>query len=200
MRRVFLMLYLAALGASGLAAQATGMPLYNAPYRAFQRSEIGGAVSFPSSAGTAFLGMYRMASGKLDLGFQAGIWTPSCTGCKSVFLAGVEARDRVITHNADFPLDGAVVVGVGGEFVSGANVLVIPAGLTLGRRVQLQGTSISMVPYVQPTLFILAGNASGTKFGLGLGADFRFTPRLDGRFSAGLGDVDGVSLGLVWLH
>jgi len=199
MRRIFLMTCLAALGASALTAQATGMPLYNAPYRAFQRSEIGAAVSFPSSAGTAFLGMYRMASGKLDLGFQAGIWDP-CSGCKSVFLAGVEARDRVLTHNADFPLDGAVVVGLGGEFVSGANVLVIPAGLTLGRRVQLQGTNISMVPYVQPTLFILAGDASGTDFGLGLGADFRFTPRFDGRFSAGLGDVDGVSLGFVWVH
>jgi len=198
MRRACVMTLVAALGASGLAAQATGMPLYNAPYRAFQSSEIGGAVSFPSGGGTAFLGMYRMASGKLDLGFQAGVAT--CSGCNSVFLAGVEARERVITHNTDFPLDGAVILGVGGQFVSGSNVLVIPAGLSLGRRVQLQGTSISMVPYVQPTLFILAGDASGTKFGLGLGADFRFTPRFDGRFSAGLGDVDGVSLGFVWLH
>ena len=199
MRRAFMVAVAALLGASALAAQATGMPLYNAPYRAFQRSEIGGAVSFPSSAGTAFIGMYRMAIGKLDLGFQAGIWDP-CSGCNSVFLAGVEARERVITHNADFPLDGAVILGLGGEFANGANVLVIPAGLSLGRRVQLQGTSISMVPYVQPTLFILAGDASGTDFGLGLGADFRFTPRFDGRFSAGLGDVDGVSLGFVWLH
>src|SRR5437879_4690060 len=74
MRRVLLLTCAAVLGTSALAAQATGMPLYNAPYRAFQRSEIGAAVSFPSSAGTAFLGMYRMASGKLDLGFQAGIW------------------------------------------------------------------------------------------------------------------------------
>jgi hypothetical protein len=199
MRRTILIALVAVLGASGLAAQATGMPLYNAPYRAFQRSEIGAAVSFPSSAGTAFLGMYRMASGKLDLGFQAGIWDP-CSGCNSVFLAGVEARDRVITHNADFPLDGAVIVGLGGEFANGNSVLVIPAGLTLGRRVQLSGTNISMVPYVQPTLFILAGDASGTNFGLGLGADFRFTPRFDGRVSAGLGDVDGVSLGFVWVH
>jgi hypothetical protein len=199
MRRTLLIALVAVLGASGLAAQATGMPLYNAPYRAFQRSEIGAAVSFPNSAGTAFLGMYRMASGKLDFGFQAGIWDP-CSGCKSVFVAGVEGRERVITHNTDFPLDGAVIVGVGGEFVSGANVLVIPAGLSLGRRVELSGTSMSMVPYVQPTVFFLAGNVSTTKFGLGLGADFRFTPRFDGRISAGLGDVDGVSLGFVWLH
>jgi hypothetical protein len=199
MRRVLLMAGVALLGASGLAAQATGMPLYNAPYRAFQRSEFGGAVSFPSSAGTAFLGMYRMASGKFDIGFQAGIWEPG-SGLKSVLLLGAEFRDRVITHNQDFPLDGAVVLGLGGEFVSGSTVLVIPAGLSLGRRVPISGTSISMVPYVQPTLFILAGDASGTNFGLGLGADFRFTPRFDGRFSAGLGDVDGVSLGFVWLH
>src|SRR5258708_2017169 len=114
MRRVFLMTCLATLGASGLAAQATGMPLYNAPYRAFQRSEIGGAVSFPGSAGPAVLGMYRMASGKLDLGFQAGIWTPSCTGCKSVVRAWVQARGPEITHNAGFPLAGAGGGGVGG--------------------------------------------------------------------------------------
>jgi hypothetical protein len=187
------------LAASGLSAQATGMPIYNAPYRAFQRSEIGAIISFPSSAGTAFLGAYRMASGKFDLGFQGGIWEPG-RGLKSVLLLGVEARQRVITHNQDFPLDGALVLGLGGEFVSGSSVLVIPGGLSLGRRVNPQGSSISIVPYVQPTLFILAGDASGTKFGLGLGSDFRFSPRFDGRISAGLGDVDGVSLGFVWLH
>lgn len=198
MRRILLMVFVAAMGASGLAAQATGMPLYNAPYRAFQRSEIGGAVIFPGGGGTAFLGMYRMASGKLDFGFQAGVAT--CNGCNSVFLAGVEGRERVLTHSADFPLDGAVIVGVGGEFANGNSVLVIPVGLSLGRRVQISGSNISVVPYVQPTLFILAGDASGTNFALGLGADFRLTPRFDGRFSAGLGDVDGVSLGFVWLH
>src|SRR5436309_13435594 len=128
MRRTFLMTWVALLGAGGLAAQATGMPLYNAPYRAFQRSEIGAAVSFPGGGGTAFIGMYRMASGKLDLGFQAGVAT--CSGCNSAFVAGVEGRERVITHIADFPLDGAVILGVGGQFVSGSNVLVIPAGLS----------------------------------------------------------------------
>src|SRR6266567_2594670 len=105
MKRILLLICVAVLGASALTAQATGMPLYNAPYRAFQRSEIGGAVSFPSGGGTAFIGMYRMASGKLDLGFQAGVAT--CSGCNSAFLAGVEARERVLTHSADFPLDGA---------------------------------------------------------------------------------------------
>jgi hypothetical protein len=33
-----------------------------------------------------------------------------------------------------------------------------------------------------------------------LGIDFRFTPRFDARLGAGLGDVEGVSLGAVWVH
>ncbi|HEX4627842.1 MAG TPA: hypothetical protein VH137_03550 [Gemmatimonadales bacterium] len=47
--------------------QATGMPSFNAPYRAFQRSEFGVVLSFPDGGGTAVEGVYRYASGKLDL-------------------------------------------------------------------------------------------------------------------------------------
>src|SRR5436309_16021454 len=35
-------------------AQPTGMPSYNAPYRAFQRSELGAVFSFHDGVGTAF--------------------------------------------------------------------------------------------------------------------------------------------------
>ena len=35
-------------------AQATGMPSFNAPYRAFQRSELGAVFSFPDGGGTGF--------------------------------------------------------------------------------------------------------------------------------------------------
>src|SRR5438094_5975553 len=40
-------------------AQATGMPSYNAPYRAFQRSELGAGFSFPDRGGTACEGRSR---------------------------------------------------------------------------------------------------------------------------------------------
>src|SRR5260370_36707555 len=73
MRRVFLMLYLAALGASGLAAQATGMPLYNAPYRAFKRSETAGPAGFTRRARTPFPGMYPFASGQRAPASQARV-------------------------------------------------------------------------------------------------------------------------------
>ncbi|HMA44102.1 MAG TPA: hypothetical protein VKO86_08805 [Gemmatimonadales bacterium] len=184
--------------AGSLAAQATGTPTFNAPYRAFDRSEIGLLLSFPNGGGTAFEGVYRMASGRFDIGFKGGLFDPGGSG-STVLLVGTEARERVLTHSADFPLDGALVVGVGGNFVSGNSQLIIPVGLSLGRRLDTQ-TSLSIVPYVQPTMFITVDGGSDVLFALGLGADFRLSRVFDLRVSAGLGDVEGVSLGAVWVH
>src|SRR5690349_13943785 len=114
---------------SSAAAQATGMPSYNAPYRAFSRSEIGLVLSFPNGGGTAFEGAYRWASGKFDVGFRGGIFTPGGTG-KSVLLIGGEARERVVTHTEDFPLDGALILGIGGQIVSGSAAVIVPVGLS----------------------------------------------------------------------
>jgi len=186
-------------GATTLAAQATGTTTFNAPYRAFTRSEIGLLLSFPNGGGTAFEGAYRFASGKFDLGFKGGLFSPGGTA-KTVLLAGVEARERVLTHTVDFPLDGALVVGVGGNFVSGASTLIVPVGLSLGRRIDPPGSQISIVPYVQPTMFLLADGGSSVNFTLGIGADFRLSRVFDARVSAGLGDLKGVSIGAVWVH
>jgi len=203
MRREVAVLLLAALvcvGAGAASAQATGMSTFNAPYRAFQRSEIGLLLSFPDGGGTAVEGAYRMASARLDLGFRVGFFDPEGPG-DAFALAGVEARQRVITHTIDFPLDGAVILGIGGSFRSGASAMIIPAGLSLGRRIDPQGSTVSIVPYVQPTLFVLAGDvADNVLFSLGLGADFRLSRRLDARVSAGIGDAEGVSVGAVWVH
>ena len=198
--RVLCVLVIGAGLCSGAAAQATGLPSYNAPYRAFQRSEIGVVLSFPNGGGTAFEGAYRVSSGKFDLGFRGGIFTPG-GNLNSQLLLGVEARERVVTHTEDFPLDGALILGVGGHFSSGNSALIVPIGLSLGRRVDPRDSKISIVPYVQPTGFLVAGNGtSDFLFDLGLGADFRLTPRFDARISAGLGDLEGVSISAVWVH
>jgi hypothetical protein len=198
--RVLCLLIVGAGLVSNAAAQATGLPSFNAPYRAFTRSEIGLVLSFPNGGGTAFEGAYRLSNGKFDLGFRGGIFTPG-GGASSVLLVGTEARERVVSHTEDFPLDGALIFGVGGQFVSGNSALIVPVGLSLGRRVSPQGSTVSIVPYVQPTGFFVAGSGtSDFKFDLGLGADFRLTPRFDARVSAGLGDVEGVSLSAVWVH
>jgi hypothetical protein len=182
------------------AAQATGTPTFNAPYRAFSRSEFGALLSFPEGGGIALEGIYRMASRKFDIGFKAGFFDSEGAG-DVIFLAGAEARQRVITHNVDFPLDGALVLGIGAQFVNDGSTLTIPIGLSLGRRINVEDSPLSIVPYLQPTLFILGGDLEDhVEFSLGLGADFRFTPRFDGRLAAGLGDVEGVSLGFVWVH
>jgi hypothetical protein len=185
---------------SHAAAQATGVPGYNAPYRAFRSSEFGAVFSFPEGGGTAFEGAYRMSSGRFDLGFRGGIFTPG-GNANSRLLLGAEARQRVVSHTEDFPLDGALILGVGGQFASGSSVLIAPIGLSLGRRIDPRESKISIVPYVQPTGFIVAGSGSSDfLFALGLGADFRLSPRFDARISAGLGDLEGVSLSAVWVH
>ncbi len=198
-RLTSLMLGALIAGATAAAAQATGTTTFNAPYRAFTRSEIGVLLSFPDPGGTAFEGVYRFASDKFDLGFKGGLWDPG-SGLKTVFLAGVEARERVITHTVEFPLDGALVFGIGGNFVTGASSLIVPVGLSLGRRVDPKGSQISIVPYVQPTAFLVADGGSNVNFALGLGADFRLSRVFDARISAGLGDLKGVSIGAVWVH
>ena len=197
-RYLALFLVVSAPLASEAAAQATGMPSFNAPYRAFTRSEIGVVFSFPSGGGTGIEGAYRMSSGKFDIGLRGGFLDG---GPSTILLVGAEARQRVLSHTTDFPLDGALVLGVGGWFSSGNSVMFVPIGLSLGRRIDLEGSNVSIVPYVQPTGTLVAGGGnSDFLFTLGLGADFRLSPRFDARISAGLGDLEGVSLSAVWVH
>jgi hypothetical protein len=193
-----LTLLLSAAAATAAHAQATGTTTFNAPYRAFERSEFGVLLSFPDGGSTAFEGVYRFSNRRFDFGFKGGFLDRD--GGDAVLLIGTEARQRVLTHSADFPLDGALILGIGGNFASGNSTLIVPVGLSLGRRIDLEGSAVSIVPYVQPTAMFLFGNGSDVLFTLGLGADFRLTRRFDARVSAGIGDLEGVSLGAVWVH
>jgi len=158
--------------------------------------------SFPEGGGTAFEGVYRYAHGKFDIGLRGGFFSPG-NGASTVVLAGVEARQRVITHTVDFPLDGALMVGAGANLVSGGSALIIPAGLSLGRRIDLRGSTVSIVPYVQPTFAFIVGDfPSDLVFGFGVGADFRLS-RVLGRARRrrpGRPAATGVSIGAVWVH
>jgi len=182
-------------------AQATGTPSFNAPYRAFSKAEFGGTISFPKGSDFGLEGQYRFGYENFDLGVRAGFVEPG-GGLKSIFVIGAEGRTRVITHTENFPLDGALVVGLGGNFVSGSSLALIPVGLSLGRRVNPKDTQISIVPYVEPTLFIRSGGGLGTDalFSFGLGADFRLSKVFDARVSVGLGDIQGIAFSAVWIH
>lgn len=182
-------------------AQATGTPSFNAPYRAFGRHEFGAALSFVNfDAATAIEGMFRFASGEFDVGLRGGF---SFDGV-DVFLAGAEARYRAITHSVNFPLDGALIFGAG-LAIDGGTTINLPLGLSLGRRLNVERSQVSIVPYVQPTLLISNFDAGLTRdteifFGFGVGGDFRLSRAFDARLSFGFGDLEGISIAAVWLR
>ena len=196
---VVLLVAVTLMGTARVAAQATALPSFLAPYRAFQRSEFGAILSFADGISFALEGEYRMSAGSFDIGFRGGYVDPDAGS--GFFVFGAEGRQRIITHTEDFPLDGALIIGAGAILPDGGEFLNIPVGLSLGRRIDPKDSQISIVPYVQPTLFVLAGDVSDhVQFSLGLGVDFRLSPRFDARLSGGIGDLEGISIGAAWIH
>jgi hypothetical protein len=199
MRRDSVLLVTLLAGLAGpLLGQATGTPSFNAPYRAFNRSEFGGTVSFPSGANFGLEGQYRFGYQQLDVGARGGL--VDYGGGFTRAIVGVEARTRVVTHTQQFPLDGAVIVGLGGSFGSGTSNGLISGGLSLGRRVDPKDTQVSIVLYGEPTLYIRTSGAGNPDFALGLGADLRLSKVFDLRVSVGLGDIEGAAFSAVWVH
>lgn len=198
---VLMLVGITVVGTARAAAQATALPSFLAPYRAFERSEFGAILSFADGISFALEGQYRMAGGSFDIGFRGGYVDPEPSGANGFFVFGAEARQRVITHTEDFPLDGALILGAGAILQDGAEFLNIPVGLSLGRRIDPEGSQISIVPYVQPTLFVLVGDVPDhVRFSLGLGVDFRLSRRFDARLSGGIGDLEGIAIGAAWIH
>jgi hypothetical protein len=185
------------LAASAAVTQATFTPSYNAPYRAFQDREFGATLSLPDGGRDfAIEGQFRFGYKKFDIGLRGGLIDYEAG---SDIILGVEGRGRVFDHTqSDFPLDGAIVVGLG---TADFDAWTVPsAGLSLGRRVDLEG--FSFVLYGQPTMFLFTGGGNtDVKFGLGLGSDFRVGQALDLRVSFGLFDgPEGVAVSLVWVR
>ncbi|MEO8030010.1 MAG: hypothetical protein ABJC74_07025 [Gemmatimonadota bacterium] len=185
------------LSAGTAVAQTVGTPVFMAPYRAFTSYEFGGYISDPGSASWAVEGFYRYGWKKNDVGFRVGV---ADFGGTTRLLLGVDFRSRLISHSQSFPLDGALTLGLGGALGDGS-VVFVPVGFSLGRRVELENSKVSFVPYVQPTLTpaFSSGN-SDVLFTLGLGVDIKVAPQLDIRLTAGVGDQDGIGIGLSYLH
>ena len=184
-------------------AQVTGMPSYDAPYRAFSQHEAGAILSFPDIGGTAIEGEYRFGYQKFDVGMRGGVWDPGGVA-SSVVLLGIEGRQRVVTHTEKSPPDGAVGVGLDAYLVSGGTGIVFPGGRPLGRAVDLKHSPVTLRPYAEPVLFLWSAPGLGTdlRFAFGVGGDFRLSRMFDLRVSGGLGDdpMQGISIGAVWVH
>ncbi len=186
-------------GAGAAAAQSTGMPSFFAPYRAFQSHEFGGTLSFPEGGATGIEGQYKFGYRTWDVGLRGGVLDVDAPA-DDVVLLGASGRVRVLTHSTEFPFDGAVILGAGTQDFDN---LILPVGLSLGRRVNIEDSSVSIVPYGQPTLFLVFDDNDlndTVNFALGLGVDVRFGNTFDLRASFGVGDVEGFALSVVWVR
>jgi hypothetical protein len=200
MHRALLVVALA-LAAVPLAAQETGTPVFMAPYRAFEKTEFGAMFSDPGSGvgNWALEGEYGFGFGGYDVVLNGGYLDRDDGGAGTI---GASMRSRVITASQSFPLDGAFTLGIGSVVGEGADAVWIPIGLSLGRRVELEGSKTSFVPYIHPVLAprLQSGSDAALDIAVGIGVDIRFGGNFDVRVSGGLGDIDGVAIGLVWVH
>lgn len=191
-----------ALSAADVAAQETGTPMFKAPYRAFNSHEFGVAFSDPGSAASyALEGFYSYGRGNNDFGLRAGIQDPEGGGDTNILLGG-NFRTRVLSYSESFPLDGALTVGAGINLGDGDDLIYLPVGVTLGRRFELEGSRTTFTPYAHPVIVPVLGASGGSDvgFALGLGVDLRFSQSLAVRVSGGVGDLEGVGIGLTYVR
>lgn len=195
--RVLGVVALALLAAGPATAQTLGTPVFQAPYRAFEAQEFGGAFSDPGH-GVAIEGHYRFATGRNDIGLRVGL-RDNDPG-KSQLLLGAEWRTRTLAHSEDFPLDGSLTLGVGALLGDGNSAMLIPVGFALGRRIAIEDSSVELTPYLHPVAALTIGDRSDLIVGIGLGLDIRLSRQLELRAAGAIGDYDGVSIGVAVLR
>jgi hypothetical protein len=203
MRRSFcggiLALALLAGSAATSAAQETGTPVFKAPYRAFETHEFGLSFSDYEAVSGALEAFYNYGADKNDFGVRGGIADPAGEGDTRVLLGG-NFRTRVLEYSESFPLDGALTLGLGANVGSGDDVFLIPVGISLGRKFDLEGSNTTFTPYAHPVLVpIFGAGDSDVEFALGLGVDIRFSERWAARVSGGIGDIEGVGISLAYI-
>lgn len=195
---------LAVMVSVSAAAQTIGTPVSKTPYAGFKRSELAGYISDPGEGiSLALQGEYRVNRKKYDLGLVVGYADADGSG-DGRFGVGVDGRTTLARHTQDFPLDAALVGGVGALFSSGDVGFIIPLGVSLGREIILENSKISFTPYVNPVIAPVLGSdnvvGNDVQFGLGLGVDVGLSPAFHLGVSGSVGDIEGVAIGLAWSH
>jgi opacity protein-like surface antigen len=190
---------LLAASAASAGAQETGTPIFKAPYRVFESHEFGASLSDPGDFGdVAFEGFYRYGVGQNDFSLRAGFLDRRGG---TAFLIGGDFRTQVVRYSESFPLDGALTLGLGGILGEGDDQFLLPVGISLGRRFDVEGSSTTFVPYLHPNIVpVFGGGDDDVAFTLGLGVDIRFSDRWTVRASGGLGDIEGVGVSVAYIR
>ena len=175
-------------------AQETGTPIFKAPYRSFERHEFGASFSDPGEgAGIALEGFYRFGKNANDFSVRAGFADSDADD--NTFLIGGDFRTQVVRYSESFPLDGALTLGFGGIFgTDQEDVFLLPVGISLGRRFDIEGSTTTFVPYFHPNLVPVFGGGDDLQFTLGLGVDVNLGEQWAIRASGGLGDIEGIGI------
>jgi hypothetical protein len=181
-------------GSGELAAQSTGTPVFHAPYRPFERNEYGLVMSDQGNLSIEGFWGFSHTGARWDFKLRGGVQDNEAGD--AALLLGVDARYRIIDQTEDFPLDGALITGIGTSLVNDFSRLFIPIGLSLGRRVNFEGSNMSLVPYLQPVIIPIIGDSDDdVAVALGLGGDLRINRRFELRVGIGLGDIENFSVG-----
>lgn len=201
-RKLWLAILVLVLGGTSVAsAQTLGTPIFKGPYRAFKQNELGGYISDPGDGvSLALEGEYRRADrrGRFDWGLKFAYFDAQGNG-DNMFGVGADIRAPLARHSQDFPLDASLTAGFGALFSNGNSGFLVPIGVSFGRQVLLEGSSISFVPWVHPVIAPAFGDLfDDVQFGLGLGVDINLSRTWDARLSGALGDFDGFGVGLAW--
>ena len=188
--------------AGNAVAQETGTPVFKSPYRSFVSNEYGATFSDPGSASWALEGFYGYGRDRWDIGLRAGIID---IADETGILLGGSGRTRVLQSSESFPLDGALTLGVGAMISDDFTTILIPIGVSLGRRILLEGSETSFVPYLHPIIVPVLGDDVGdddVQMALGLGVDIKFSRSFDIRVAGAIGDdlYEGVSVGLAFIR
>jgi len=176
------------------AAQSTGTPVFHAPYRPFEANEYGLVITDQGNISLEGFWGFSQPGARWDFKLRGGV--QDNRGGNAALLLGVDARFRLIDQTEDFPLDGALITGVGASLVEDFSRLFIPIGLSLGRRVNFEGSNMSIVPYIEPVIIPIIGDGDNdVAVALGLGGDLRINRRFELRVGIGLGDIENFSIG-----
>jgi opacity protein-like surface antigen len=198
---VFLALALLAGAVSSASAQETGTPVFKAPYRAFTNHELGVSFSDPGEGvSLALEGFYRYGRGSNDFSIRGGFEDLNGDAGTRVLIGG-DFRTQVVSYSESFPLDGSLTLGLGANVGDGDDAYYIPVGISLGRRFDLEGSNTTFVPYAHPVIVPrFGGGDSEVDFALGLGVDIKFSEEWAVRASGGLGDIEGVGIGVAYIR
>lgn len=193
-RLVFLPLALILSVSSAARAQAWDAPSFLSPRPG---NDIGLYIFDPSRGDWGISGIWRQ-TGDLGLGVRLGIVD---TKRSTRVLFGAEFFQTLLDSDAGATFDLAWTLGAGATLNDGT-FLRIPAGLSIGRAVEL-GT-VGLLPYLHPRIaldvFSLGGDTD-TELGLtvDLGADVALGTDWMLRIGASLGDHDAFGVGIAYI-